>query len=64
MKELSYEKAAQELEEVVEKLAAGRISLDEMMCLYERGKALSKHCQSLLDAYEKRLEIVEEGEQA
>lgn len=56
---LSYEKAVEELETVVDKLSAGRSSLDEMMALYERGTALVRHCESLLDAYEKRLDKAE-----
>ncbi len=64
MMELSFENAVKELEEVVEKLSAGKVSLDEMMRLYERGTALTKHCQALLDAYEKRLETFEEDGEA
>ncbi len=59
--ELSYENAIKELEEIIEKLSAGNASLDDMMKLYERGTALTKHCQTILDAYEKRLEIAAES---
>ncbi len=59
---LSFEDAIKELEELLAKLSAGNVSLDEMMKLYERGTVLTKHCQSLLDSYEKRLEVVEESD--
>jgi len=57
--DLPYEKAVAELETVVDKLSAGSSSLDEMMALYERGTVLVRHCESLLDAYEKRLDKAE-----
>ena len=61
--EISFEEALKELDEVVEKLSAGNTSLDEMVRLYERGTALTKHCQTILDAYEKRFETMESGEE-
>ncbi|MDD4075710.1 MAG: exodeoxyribonuclease VII small subunit [Eubacteriales bacterium] len=61
-KDMRYEEAIKEMEQIVETLSSGNISLDAMMELYERGLALSKHCQSLLEAYEAKLEVVETGE--
>lgn len=59
MKEIKFEAAMEELEGIVEKLSAGTASLDEMMKLYTRGMELSKHCQTILDGYEAKLEIVD-----
>ncbi len=61
-KDMKYEDAIKELEQVVESLSAGNISLDAMMELYARGLALSKHCQSVLEAYDAKLDVVETGE--
>lgn len=61
-KDMKYEEAIKEMEQIVETLSSGNISLDAMMELYERGLALSKHCQSILESYEVKLEVVETGE--
>lgn len=59
MKEIKFENAIQELEEIANKLSAGNASLDEMMKLYSRGMELSKHCKTMLESYEAKLEIVD-----
>ena len=63
-KDMKYEDAIKELEEIVDALSSGNTTLDAMMELYERGLALSKHCRGILEAYEAKLEIVETGEKA
>lgn len=60
----SYEEAMQELSQIVETLSAGNVSLDDMVKLYERGDALSKHCLAILDGYEARLDVVDAAEAA
>ena len=52
---LSFEEAYEALEEALEALETGDISLKEAMALYERGLTLTKHCQQQLDAAELRL---------
>ena len=47
---LSFEEALAELEAIVERLEGESLSLDETMALYERGRQLAQHCQTLLDA--------------
>ncbi len=54
-KELSYEKAYAELQEIVTKLEAGDVPLEEALALYERGQALAKECAGLLDKAELRI---------
>jgi exodeoxyribonuclease VII small subunit len=54
-RELGYEKAYAELQEIVTKLESGEIPLEEALALYERGQALSKICSSLLDKAELRI---------
>ncbi|MDQ7035384.1 MAG: exodeoxyribonuclease VII small subunit [Anaerolineae bacterium] len=56
--ELSFEAAYTELQAVIEKLESGELSLDESVNLYERGRLLSLHCQSLLDNAELRIKQV------
>ncbi len=53
--DLSFEVAYEELEAIVEKLESGELSLEESVTLFERGRLLSEHCQTLLDAAELRV---------
>lgn len=52
VEELSYEQAFAELEELVRRLEAGDLSLDDSLALFERGQALATRCGGLLDAAE------------
>ncbi|MDR1513374.1 MAG: exodeoxyribonuclease VII small subunit [Propionibacteriaceae bacterium] len=47
---LSYEKARDDLVEVVRLLESGQASLTESMELWQRGERLATHCQRLLEA--------------
>ena len=47
---LSFEKAYDQLEDVIAQLESGELSLQDSVSLYEKGRLLSKHCQSLLDS--------------
>ncbi len=53
---LSFEAAMAELESVVEKLEDGTLDLQQTVLLYQRGRALAAHCQSLLDTTELRIQ--------
>jgi exodeoxyribonuclease VII small subunit len=53
---LSFEDAQAELDSVVATLEAGEIDLDGCLALYERGVALARHCQALLDSATLRVE--------
>ena len=46
---MHYEEALQELEGILETLEGETRGLDETMNLYERGRALVQHCQTLLE---------------
>lgn len=52
----SYEKARDELVEVVRRLEAGGVTLEESLQLWERGEELAKICQEWLDGARARLE--------
>lgn len=53
---LSYEESRDELISIVSKLEAGAATLDESMALWERGEALAKRCEALLDGAQKTIE--------
>ena len=55
---LSFEKALAALEEIVARLEAGKVELDESIKIYERGEALRKHCESKLAEAEARIEKI------
>lgn len=63
LKDLSFESALQELEEVVARLEAGDLTLEESLALFERGQKLTDHCNQLLDQASLRVEqLTEDGE--
>lgn len=53
--QLPFETAYAELQQIVTQLESGEIPLDDSVSLYERGRVLSAHCQSLLDQAELRV---------
>ncbi|MDZ4766324.1 MAG: exodeoxyribonuclease VII small subunit [Chloroflexota bacterium] len=58
---LSFEAAFAELEQIIVRLDAGDLALDESVTLYERGRALSERCQTLLDSAELRVSRLSEN---
>jgi len=58
---LPFDKALEELRDVVARLEQGGLPLEESIALYERGAALHEHCGKLLDAAELRLQRLVDG---
>lgn len=56
-----FEELYSRLEETVEKLERGGLSLEESIALYEEGMGLAKRCQALLDAAELRITKLRES---
>ena len=56
---MSFESAMARLEEVVEILSSEKISLDQMIELYQEGEFLKKHCAARLDEAKMKIELVE-----
>lgn len=54
----SFEQSITELEEIVSQLENGDVTLDESLSLFEKGIKLSKNCQKMLDAAEKKVSIL------
>ncbi len=62
---LSFEKALEELEKIVQALESGEVELEKSVALYERGEKLKARCETLLRQAEERVEKVKanaEGE--
>jgi exodeoxyribonuclease VII small subunit len=55
---LSFEKALAALEEIVARLEAGKVDLEESIKIYERGELLRKHCETKLKEAEARIEKI------
>lgn len=51
-KEVSFEKAMERLEEIVESLESGECPLEESLKLFEEGVKLVKFCNSKLESVE------------
>ena len=53
--ELSFETAYAELEHIISQLDEGSLPLEESVNLFERGRKLAEHCQTLLEKAELRV---------
>jgi exodeoxyribonuclease VII small subunit len=58
---VSFEKELARLEEIVAKLEAGSLGLDESIALYEEGAKCLKACQGRLAQAEARIKMLVEG---
>ena len=61
-KELSFEKAYEELEIISDKLNSGDVSLEEALKLYEEGIKLSTLCSKALENAKQKIETLKKGE--
>jgi len=60
---LGFEDAIKELTNIVGKIEQGQIPLQDSLQQYERGMALIKHCRTILQKAEKRIEKITEPEE-
>lgn len=59
--EFSFEKALEELQQIVSSLEAGNVSLDASLGLYERGVELVRLCNQRLEEVGRRVDILRTG---
>ena len=59
---LSFEEAIKELTNIVERIEQGEIPLQDSLQQYEKGMALIKHCRTILQKAEQRIEKISEPE--
>ncbi|OGV57443.1 MAG: exodeoxyribonuclease VII small subunit [Lentisphaerae bacterium RIFOXYA12_FULL_48_11] len=55
---ISFEKALERLEEIVEEMEGGSLSLDKMIAGFEEGQTLLKFCTQKLNEVEKKIEVL------
>lgn len=60
-KNLSFEMAMTELENVVSDLEAGKLTLEESLAAYQRGAELLQQCRTRLDDAQQQVRVLEEG---
>ncbi|MGI9378943.1 MAG: exodeoxyribonuclease VII small subunit [Methyloligellaceae bacterium] len=58
IKDMSFEMALKELEQIVGRLERGDVELEESIAIYERGEALRARCDGLLKQAEARVEKI------
>lgn len=56
--ELSFEKALEQLEEIVQKLERGQLDLEAAIEAYERGTRLKEHCERKLQEAKLRVDRI------
>lgn len=62
IKQMSFEQALKELEQIVTRLERGDVELEQSIAIYERGEALRDHCDRLLQRAEAKVEKINLGE--
>jgi exodeoxyribonuclease VII small subunit len=55
---LAFEKALAELDDIVRRLERGDVPLEDSIRIYERGEALKRHCESLLQVAQQRIDKI------
>jgi exodeoxyribonuclease VII small subunit len=55
---MSFEDALSELEQIVRRLEAGQVKLDDAIHCYERGAQLKQHCEQKLNEAQQRVDRI------
>ena len=58
---MSFEDALAELEQIVRRLEAGQVKLDDAIQSYERGAQLKRHCEQKLAEAQQRVDRIVVG---
>jgi exodeoxyribonuclease VII small subunit len=58
IEKLSFEKAIEELEDIVDSLEEGGLSLEDSLDKFSRGIKLIKYCNEKLSETEKKIEVL------
>ena len=59
---MTFEEAMNELENLVESLDKGDISLDQAIAAYDRGSQLKDHCQKKLSEAKMKVETIQSSD--
>ncbi|MEM8769223.1 MAG: exodeoxyribonuclease VII small subunit [Pseudomonadota bacterium] len=61
LEDVAFEDALAELEDLVEQMEAGDLSLEASLTAFERGVKLTRHCQASLKAAELKVKVLTES---
>ena len=61
IKKMTFETAMKELEDIVQRLEAGNVELEQAVSIYERGEALKQRCEQLLKKASDKVEKIKLG---
>ncbi len=59
-KDIGYEQAMERLQEILAAMESGDMTLEESISAYETAVGLIKQCRALLDAADRRIEVLKE----
>jgi len=59
---LSFEKALERLEQIVDQIESGKVPLEESIDKYAQGIELIKQCRSILESAERKIQVLAKGE--
>ena len=59
---MTFEEAMNELENLVESLDKGDVSLDQAIAAYDRGSQLKDHCQKKLNEAKMKVETIQSSD--
>lgn len=62
-KKVSLEESFEQLETIIEQMKTGDMTLEDSFKKYEEGMKLIKNCSNSLDRVEKKLIVLENGEE-
>lgn len=61
MAKVSFEKAMEQLEQIVQEMESGRLSLENALKKFEEGIRLSRFCSQILEETEKKITLLIEN---
>ena len=62
LEKMTFEDAMKELENLVDSLDKGDVSLDEAIAAYDRGSQLKDHCQKKLNEAKMKVETIQSSD--
>ena len=62
IEQMAYEQALSELEKIVSTLESNEQSLESALAAFERGQDLARHCATLLDQAELKVQQLSDGQ--
>lgn len=61
LENVSFEKAFDQLQNILEKMNSGSLSLQDSIEYFEKGEKLMRHCETLLKAAEQKIDEIAKG---